>query len=127
MAKKNDIEMCSTHNTGKSIVTESFIRTLKNKMYKYMTPISKSMYIDKLNDIAIKYNNIYYSTIKMNPVDVRSGTYIDFDEKNNKEDPKFKVGDHVRISKYKSISTKGYVLNWSVEVFVMRKVRNTVP
>ena len=119
--------MCSTHNKGKSVVAESFIRTLKNKMYEYMTPISKSMNIDKLNDIAIKYNNIYHSTIKINPVDVRSSTYIDFDEKNNKEDPKFKVGDHVRISKYKSISTKGYVLNWSVEVFVMRKVKNTVP
>ena len=78
------------------------------------------MYIDKLDDIVTKYNNIYHSkTLK--PVDVKSSTYIEFDKKNNKESPKFKVGDNVRISKYKNIFAKGYVLNWSEEVFVINK------
>ena len=57
MARKNDIEMYSTHNEGKSVVAERFIRTLKNKIYKYMTSISKNVYIDKLDDIKNKYNS----------------------------------------------------------------------
>ena len=63
----------------------------------------------------------------MKPIDVKSSTYIDFDNNNNKEDPKFKVGDHVRISKYKNIFTKGYVPNWSEEHLVIKKIKNTVP
>ena len=63
----------------------------------------------------------------MKPVDVKSSTYIDFDNNNNKEDPKFKVGDHVRISKYKNIFAKGYVPNWSAEVLVITKVEDIVP
>ena len=62
--------MYSTHNEGKSVVTERFMRTLKDKIYKYMTSVSKNAYIDKLDDIVNKYNNIYYSTIRMKPVDV---------------------------------------------------------
>ena len=69
--------MYSTNNEGKSVVAERFIRTLKNKIYKYMTSISKNVYIDKLDDIVNKYNNTYHSTIKMKPVDVKSSTYID--------------------------------------------------
>ena len=92
----NDIEMYSTHNKGKSVVAERFIRTLKNKIYKHMTSISKNGYIDKLTDIVNKYNNSYHSTIKMKSVDLKSSTYIDFNQENNKEDPKFEVGDHVR-------------------------------
>ena len=92
-----------------------------------MTSISKNVYIDKLDHIVNKYNHTYHSTIKMKPVDVKSSTYIDFDKKNNKEDPKFIVGDHVRISKYKNIFLKGYAPNWSEEVFVITKVKNTVP
>ena len=69
--EKNDIEMYSTHNEGKSVVAERFIRTLKNKIYKYMTSISKNVYIDKLEDIVSKYNNTYHSTIKMKPGDVK--------------------------------------------------------
>ena len=72
MARKNNIEMYLTHNEGKSVVAERFIRTLKTKIYKYMTSISKNVYIDKLDDIVNKYNNTYHSTIKMNPVDVKS-------------------------------------------------------
>ena len=75
--EKNAIEMYSTHNEGKSAVAERFIRTLKNKIYKYMTSVSKNVDIDKLDDIVNKCNNTYHSTIKMKPVDVKSNTYID--------------------------------------------------
>ena len=74
--EKNDIEMYSTHNEGKSVIAERFIRTLKNKIYKYMTSISKNVYSDKLDDIANKYNT-YHRTIEMKPVYVKSSTYID--------------------------------------------------
>ena len=73
-------EMYSTHNKGKSVVAERFLRTLKNKIYKYMTSISKNVCIDKLDDIVNKYNNTYHSTIKMKPVYVKPNTYIDFNK-----------------------------------------------
>ena len=60
--------MYSTHNGGKFVIAERFIRTLKNKIYKYMTSVSKNMYIEKLDDIVNEYNNAYHSTIKMKPV-----------------------------------------------------------
>ena len=123
--KDNNIEMYSIHNEGKSVVAERFIRTLKTKIYKYM--VSKNVYINKLDDILGEYNNTYYRTIKMKPVDVKDNTYIDFFKKVNDKDPKFKVGDHVRISKYKNIFGKGYTPNWSEDVFVIKKVKNTVP
>ena len=85
------------------------------------------MYIDKLNDIVGEYNNTYHRTIKMKPTDVRDNTYIDFKTEVNDKDPKFKVGDHVKISKYKSIFAKGYTPNWSEEMFVIKKVKNAVP
>ena len=97
MARKNDIELYSTHNEGKSDVSERFIRTLKNKIYKYMTSTSKNVHIDKLDDIVNKYNNTYHRIIKMKPVDVKPSSFIDFDKENNKEGPKFKVVDDVRI------------------------------
>ena len=97
MARKNDIEIYSTHNEGKSDVSERFIRTLKNKIYKYMTSTSKNVHIDKLDDIVNKYNNTYHRIIKMKPVDVKPSSFIDFDKENNKEGPKFKVVDDVRI------------------------------
>ena len=85
------------------------------------------MYIDKLDDIVNEHNNTYHRTIKMKPVDVKDNTYIDFKKEVNDKDPKFKVGDHVRISKYKNIFAKGYTPNWSEEVFVVSKIKNTVP
>ena len=91
-----------------------------------MTAISKNVYIDKLDDIVNEYNNTCHRTIKMKPVDVKHNTYIDFEKEVNDKDPKFKVGDQVRISKYKSIFTKGYMPNWSEEVFAVKKVKNTV-
>ena len=125
--RDNDIVMCSTHNEGKSVVAERFIRTLKSKIYKYMTSISKNVYIDKLDDTVDEYNNTYHTTIKMKPIDVEDNTYINTIKEINNKDPKFKVGDHVRISKYKNIFAKGYMHNWSEEVFVIKKVKNTVP
>ena len=125
--RDNDIVMYSTNNEGKSVVAERFIRTIKSKIYKYMTSISKNVYIDKLDDIVDKYNNTYQTTIKMKPIDVKDNTYINTSKEINNEDPKFKVGDHVRISKYKNIFAKGYMPNWSEEVLVIKKVKNTVP
>ena len=119
--------MYSTHNEGKHVVAERFIRILKNKVYKYMISKSKSRYIDKLYDIVNGYNNIYHRTMKMKSVDVKSSTCIDFGIENKEKDPKFKVGDHARISKYKNIFAKGYASNWSEEAFVITKVKNTVP
>ena len=117
--RDNDILMYSTHIEGKSVVAERFIRTLKSKIYKHMTSISKNVYIDKLDDIVYEYYNTYHTTIKMKPIDVKDNTYINADKEINNKDPKFKVGDHVRISKYKNIFAKGYMPNWSEEVFVI--------
>ena len=124
--------MYSIHNEGKSVVAERFIRTLKSKIYKCMTSISKNVYIDKLDDIVNEYNNTYHRKIKMKPVDVKDNTYIDSMELHSKKevndkDPKFKVGDCIRISKCKNIFAKGYTPNWSEEVFVIKKVKNKVP
>ena len=88
---------------------------------------SKNVYIDKLDDIVNKYNNTYHKTVKMKTVDVNPSIYIDFNKGNNKEGPKFKVGDNVRISKYENILANGYVPNWSEEVFMIKKVKNAVP
>ena len=123
----NDIVMYSTNNEGKSVVAERFIGTLKSKIYKHMTSISKNVYIDKLNDIVDEYNNTYHATIKMKPINVKDNTYLNTDKELNNKDPKFKVVDHVRISKYKNIFAKCYTPNWSEEVFIIKKVKNTVP
>ena len=88
--------MYSTHNKQKFVVAERFIRTLKNKIYKYMTSVSKHVYIDKLDDIINEYNNTYHSTIKMKLVAVKTNTYIDSSKEINDKDPKFKIGDIVR-------------------------------
>ena len=84
-------------------------KVLKNKIYKHIASVSKNVYINILDDLVNKYNNTYHSTIKIKPVDVKSSMFIDFDKKNNMEDPKVKVVDHVRISKYKNIFIKGYM------------------
>ena len=119
--------MYSTNNEGKSVVAERFIRTLKSKIYKYLTSISKNVDVDKLNAIVNKYKNTYHTTIKMKPIDVKGNTYINTNKEINYKDPKFKVGYYVRISKYKNIFAKGYMPNWSEEVFVVNKIKNTVP
>ena len=106
LLKGNDIEMYSIHNKGKSVVAERFIRTLKTKINKYMTSISENVYIDKLDDIVNKYNNTCHRAMKMKPVDVKNNTFIDSSKKVNDKDPKFKVGDHVRISNTKMFLLK---------------------
>ena len=117
--------MYSTYNEGKSVVAERFIRTLKNKIFKHMAAISKNIYFDVLDDIVNKYNNTVHKTIEMKPVDVTFDSYAEYNEDFNKKDPKFKVGDHVRISKYKNIFAKTYAPNWSEEVSVVSKIKNT--
>ena len=97
-----------------------------------MTSISKNVYINKLDDIVDEYDNTYHRTIKMKPVDVKDNACIDSMELHsekevNDKDPKFKVGDHARISKYKNIFAKVYTPNWSEEVFVIIKIKNAVP
>ena len=109
--KKITIEMYLVHNEKKSVTAERFIITLKNKIYKYMTSISKNVYVDKLDGIVNKYNNTYHRTIKMKTVDVKPSMYINFNKQHNKESPKFKVRDIVRILKYENIFAKGYVPN----------------
>ena len=98
--------MYSTFNEGKSVVAKRFIRTLKNKIFN---------------------NNTVHRTIKMKPTDVTTASYAEYNENSNKRNPKFKVGDHVRICKYKKFFAKGYAPNWSEEVFVVNKIKNTVP
>ena len=119
--QNNDIEMYSMYKEGKSVIPEKF---LKNKLYKYMTSISKHVCIHKLDDIVKKYNNTYHSTIKMKPVDVKSNTYIASRKEINDEDPKFEIGDIGIIPKFKNVFARGYVPNWSEEVFVIKKVKN---
>ena len=97
----NNIEMHSIHNEVKSVVAERFIITLKTKIYKYMTSMSKNLYINKLDDIVGEYNNTYHRTIKMKSHDVKDNTYFDFNKEVIDKDPKFKVGVHVRISNTK--------------------------
>ena len=115
------MEMYSTYNEGKSVVAERFRRTLENKIYKHMTVVSKNVYFEVLEDIVDKYNNTFHRTIKRKPIDVKFDSNGKYNVDSNEKDPKFNVGDHVRISKYKIIFAKGYAPNWSEEVFVVKK------
>ena len=123
----NNIIMYSTYNEGKSVVAERFIRTLKNKLYKHMTATGKNVYYDVLDDVVSKYNNTKYSTIKMKPTDVGNNNKIVYIDEHNEKRSRFKVGDRVRISKFKNIFNKGYTPNWSKEIFIVDKINDTVP
>ena len=92
-----------------------------------MTSTSKNVYIDKLDDKVNEYNNTYHITIKMKPIDVKDNTYINNDKEVNDKNPKFKAGDHVRISKYKNIFANGYTPNWTEEISVIKRIKNTAP
>ena len=122
----SDIIMYSTYNEGKSVVVERFIRTLKNKLYKHMTATGKNVYYDALEDVVNKYNNIKHNIIKMKPIDVKNNKRVYIDEHNEK-DSRFKVGDRVRISKFKNIFAKGYTPNWSTEILIVDKINDTGP
>ena len=115
--QNSDTKTYSTHNEEKSMIAKRFTRTLKNRISKYMTSKSKNMYIDKLDDIANKYNNTCHSTVKMKSVDKKLSTYIDSSKENNEKDPKFKIGDFVWISKYKTIVQK-VTLQISLKTFL---------
>ena len=104
--------MYSTYNEGKSAIAERFIRTLTNKIFKHMKAISKNVYFDLSDDIVSKYNKTVDRTIKTKAIDVTDDFYAEYNENPNEKDPKFKVGDNVRISKYKNIFAKGYTPNW---------------
>ena len=125
--KINNIEMYSTYHEGKSVIAERFIRTLKNKIFKHTTAISENIYFDVLDDFVDKYNNAVHRTIKMKPIEVADDSFAEYNEDSNKKNTKFKVCDHVRIYKYKNIFAKGYTSNWSEKVFVINKIKNTVP
>ena len=121
--KENPIEMYSTYNEGKFVVAERFIRTFKNEIYQHMTDVSKNVYFDVLNDIVDKYINAYHNTIKMKPIDIKYNSYAEYNVESNEKDPKFKFGDHVRISKVTNIFAKGYASNSSQKDFVIKKIK----
>ena len=131
----NNIIIYSTYNEGKSVVAERFIRKLKNKLYKHMTASGRNVYY-VLDDIVNEYNNTKHSTIKMKPKDVKNyNKRVYIDEHNEKDTTKsssselsrFKVGDRVRISKFKNIFAKGCTPNWSREIFIVKKINDSVP
>ena len=119
--------MYSTYNQRKSVDAENSIRTLKSKIFKHLTNFPGNKYINALDDIANKYNNTVHKKMKMKPVDVTSDSYAEYNEDFNEKDPKFKVGDYVRISKYKIIFAKGYTQIWSEEFFVVSKIKKIIP
>ena len=119
--------MYSTYNEGKSVLAERFIRNLKSKIFKHMTVVSKNVYFHVSDDIVNKYNNTVHRSIKIKPVDITSDSYAEYNEDSNENRPKFKIGDRVKISKYKNIFAKEYTKNWSEEDFVVSKIKNTVP
>ena len=123
--KENHMEKYSTYNEGKSAVAEKFIKTLKNKIYKHMTAVLKDF--DVLDVIVDEYDNTFHKTIKIKPIDIKLDSYSVYNVESNEKDPKFKAGDHVRISKYENIFAKVYTPNWYEEVFAISKIKNTVP
>ena len=121
----NDINMYSTYNEGKPVVAERFIRTLK-KWYKHITATGNNVYYDVLDHVVNKYNT-RHSTIKMKPIDVRDNNKRVYIDEHNEKDSRFKVGDRVRISKFKNIFAKGYAPNWSSEIFIVDQINDAVP
>ena len=117
--------MYSTYNEGKSVVAQRFIRTLKNKLYKDMTSTGKNVYYYVLDDVVNKHNT-KHSTIKMKPIDVKDNNKRVYIDEHNEKDSRFKVGDRVRMSKFKNIFAKGYTPNWSTEIFIVDKINDTV-
>ena len=125
--QSNDIEIYSMYNERKSLIAKRFIRTLKDKIYKYMTSISKNVYIDKLDDIVNTYNNTCHSKFKIKHVDIKSSTYNDTRKEIYDNDAPFNTIYIVRISKYKHIFWISCVPNSSEEVLVILKDKNTMP
>ena len=124
--KEINIEMYSTYNEGRSVVAEKFIKNLKNKIFKHMTAVSKNVWFDVLGDIVDDCNNTFHRIIGMKPIDVKSDFFADYNVSSNENDPKFKVGDHVRISKHKNFFAKGYSPNLSEQNFVVKKKNKNI-
>ena len=132
--EESEIEMYSTHDEGKSVVAERFIKISKNEIHKYITSISKNMYIDKLNDIVNKYNNIYHTTIKKNPSVLNQAYILTLNKENNKEGSKLKIGvsleyQNIETSLQKTlfqIGLKKFLWLKKSMLFVMLKVKKTL-
>ena len=117
----NNIIIYSTYNKGKSVVAERFVRTLKNKLYKHMTAIGKNVYYNILDDVVSGYNNTKHSTIKMKPKDVKFANKRIYINENNKKDSRFKIGDRVRISKFKIYLLKDILLIGVLKYLLLMK------
>ena len=132
--EESEIEIYSTHDEGKSVVAERFIKISKNEIHKYMTSISKNMYIDKLNDIVNKYNNIYHTTIKKNPSVLNQAYILTLNKENNKEGSKLKIGvlleyQNIETSLQKAlfqIGLKKFLWLKKSMLFLMLKVKKTL-
>lgn len=133
MLKQRNINLYSTFTTKKAAIVERFNRTLKNKMWKMFSLRGSYKWIDILQTLVSEYNNTKHRTIKMKPDDVDEqieehllNTVYDYSNRIVKK-PKFKIGDFVRLSKYKHIFEKGYTPNWTTEIFKIREIKNTNP
>ena len=127
---KHEIELYQTFNEGKAVVIERFNRTLKEKMYRHFTETNSNKYLDILPKLVSGYNNTYHTTIKMTPIEgskKENEGEIHYTPDAVKEKPKFKIGDRVRIYKYKKLFSKGYETNWTKEIFVISEIRKTSP
>ena len=125
--QNNGINIYSTHDEGKSVIAERLIKTLKNKIYKYKTSVSKNVDIDKLDDAVNKYNNTYHGAIKMKPINVNSSKYISSRKEINDKDLKFKVCVLLEYQNIK-IFLRKVTLHIGLKMFLrLKKVTNAVP
>ena len=122
----NDVLMYSTHNEGKSVIAERFIKTLKSKIYKKMTANDSKYYLPYLNKLVDQYNNTYHHCINKKRINADYSTVTENIESNPKA-PKFKVNDRLGITEYKNIFSKGYTANWLREIFIIDSVLKTNP
>ena len=114
----NDIQMYSTYNEDKSVIVKRFIKASKGEIYKKMTANGNKSDLGYLNKLVDEYNNTYHHSIGKNPINADWSALTEEIDKNLKS-PKLKVGDRVRITKYKNIFSKDYAENWSIEIFVI--------
>ena len=135
LRKLHEIELYSTENEEKSSIAERWIRTMKKKMFKYFTDNNTYKYIDVLPDLVEDYNNTVHSSTKLTPVEaskeknelkVWRNLYPDR-YKTSRLNPKFSVGDEVRITKKKKVFEKGYTTRWTEEIFTIKEIRETNP
>ena len=118
--------MYSTHNEGKPVIAERFVKALKAKIYQKMTPNDSKSFLSYLNKLVDQYNNTYHRSINKKPINADYSALTKKNETNHKA-PKFKVNDWVRITKYKNIFIKGKTENWSREIFIIYSVLKTNP